>query len=365
MNPEIPPPSPSTAPDLARLGFDAFFEAQLAPHRAAGLLPARVITEYPGRWRVAGAFGERLAVPAGRLRHGAVGRGDLPAVGDWVALELPRDGEAVVHAVLPRRGKFSRRAAGGEALEQIVAANVDVALIVAALNHDFNPRRIERYVAAAWDGGASPVVVLSKADLSDDVEARVAETMAIAPGADVVAVAALGELGIGALARYLVPGKTLALMGSSGAGKSTLTNAILGEARQVTQDVRGGDDRGRHTTTARELLVAPSGVIVIDTPGMRELGRWEAGEGLGKLFEDVEAIAARCRFADCGHAGEPGCAVAVAQADGSLDPARWESYAKLKREEAYQVRRVDLRAALAEKARWKQIHKEARSRTRP
>ncbi len=354
-----------TGHDLASLGFDAYFEAQHASHAAAGLAPARVITEFPGRWRVAGAFGERLAVPTGRLRHGAAGRGDLPAVGDWVAIDLPRDGEAVVHAVLPRRGKFSRRAVGGEALEQIVAANVDVALIVAALNHDFNPRRIERYVAAAWDGGARPVVVLSKADLCDDVDARVAETLAIAPGADVVAVAALGPLGIAALARFLTPGSTLALMGSSGAGKSTLTNALLGEARQATQDVRGGDDRGRHTTTARELVVAPSGVILIDTPGMRELGRWEAGEGLGKLFEDVAAIAAGCRFNDCGHAGEPGCAVAASIADGSLDAGRWESYAKLRREEAYQARRVDLRAALAEKMRWKQIHKEARGRSRP
>ena len=347
--------------NLTTLGFDATFEAHFTPHAQAGRTPARVITEHPGRWRVAGDFGERLAVPAGRLRHGAAGRGDLPAVGDWVAIDLPADGEAVVHAVLPRRGKFSRRAVGGEALEQIVAANVDVALIVAALNHDFNPRRIERYVAAAWDGGAQPVVVLSKADLCADVEALVAQTMAVAPGADVVAIATLGPLGIAALAPFLRPGKTLALMGSSGAGKSTLTNALLGEARMATQDIREGDDRGRHTTTARELLVAPSGVIVIDTPGMRELGRWEAGEGLGKLFADVEAIVAACRFHDCGHRGEPGCAVAAALAGGTLDEGRWGAYEKLLREEAHQARRVDMRAALEEKARWKQIHKASRS----
>ena len=358
---EIPsgPDAQAPRPRLADLGFDAWFEAHFAPHGASGLTAARVITEYPGRWRIAGEFGERLAVPAGRLRHDAAGRGDLPAVGDRVAVDLPPDGGAVVQAQLPRRGKFSRRAVGGEALEQIVAANVDVALIVAALNHDFNPRRIERYVAAAWDGGARPVVVLSKADLCDDVAARVAETMAVAPGADVVAVATLGGLGIAALAPVLTPGKTLALMGSSGAGKSTLTNALLGAARMATQDVREGDDRGRHTTTSRELLVAPSGVIVIDTPGMRELGRWEAGEGLGKLFADVEAITRACRFSDCGHQGEPGCAVARALADGTLDPGRWAGYEKLLREEAHQARRVDNRAALAEKARWKAIHKQA------
>jgi ribosome biogenesis GTPase len=305
-----------------------------------------------------------------------------------VAVDLPCDGEAVVHALLPRRGKFSRRAVGGEALEQIVAANVDVALIVAALNFDFNLRRLERYVATVWDGGATPVVVLSKADLAANLDARVAEAMAVAPGCDVVPLCSFSgpddeatddglpvrpamatrvdpawapEL---ALAHVLKPGKTLALMGSSGAGKSTLANRLLGEARQLTQDVREGDSRGRHTTTWRELVVAPSGVIVIDTPGMRELGRWEAGSGLDRLFADIAEVAGRCRFSDCAHDGEPGCAIAAGLADGSLDAGRVEGWRKLVREEAYQVRRVDQRALLAEKAKWKAIQKEVRGRIR-
>jgi len=350
---------------LHHLGFDAHFEALFLPHGAAGHHPARVVAEHQGCWRVAGAFGDRLAVATGRLRHAASGRGDLPAVGDWVAVAVPPDGEAVIHAVLPRRGRFSRRAVGGEALEQIVAANVDRALIVVALDGGWSLRRLERYVALAWDSGARPVVVLSKADLCDDVAGRLREAARVAPGVDVVAVSQQGEPGLGPLQAFLRPGETVALVGSSGAGKSTLTNHLLGEARQAVQAVRSGDARGRHTTTGRELFVAPSGVLVIDTPGMRVLGAWEAGDGLSRTFEDVEALVAGCRFSDCTHRREPGCAVQAAVAAGALDVARLASWEKLRREEAHQLRRVDVRAALVEKSRWRQRSRQARERGRP
>jgi ribosome biogenesis GTPase len=341
------------------LGWNPKLEASFEPHARAGRVPARVITEHPGMYRVQTPQGERLAVPGGKLRHAAAGRADLPAVGDWVALELPADGNAAVMAVLPRASKFSRLAAGGGG-EQIVAANVDTVLLVAAANRDFNLRRLERYVGLAWASGAQPVVVLSKADLAEDVDALVAAAQAVAPGVPVLAVGALAGIGLEALAPYTLPGKTLALLGSSGAGKSTLLNTLAGAERLATGAARAGDDRGRHTTTHRELVCLPNGSMVIDTPGMRELGVWDAEEGLGRAFEDVEVLVGACRFADCHHGAEPGCAVRAAVADGTLAEARLESYLKLQREQAYQARREDKRLELAERQRWKQITKQMR-----
>jgi ribosome biogenesis GTPase len=344
---------------LTDLGWNARFESTFEPHARAGRVAGRVVTEHPDLYRVLTPAGERLAAPGGKLRHAAAGRGDLPAVGDWVALDLPPDGRAAVVAVLPRASKFSRAAAGGGG-EQIVAANVDTVLLVAAANRDFNLRRLERYVGLAWASGAQPVVVISKADLAEDVAALVAAAEAVAPGVPVVAVGALAGIGLDQLEPYLKPGKTLALLGSSGAGKSTLLNTLAGEARLATAAARASDDRGRHTTTHRELVRLPNGSMVIDTPGMRELGVWDADEGLGRAFEDVEALMGACRFGDCQHGGEPGCAVRDAVASGALAPARLESYLKLRREQAYQARREDRRLELAERQRWKQITKRMR-----
>jgi ribosome biogenesis GTPase len=249
---------------------------------------------------------------------------------------------------------------GGGAVEQVVAANVDTVLLVLALNRDFNVRRLERYVAAGWESGAQPVVVLTKADVCDDLAAREAEAAAVAPGVPVHVVSSWEGTGLDVLGAYLGPGRTVALLGSSGAGKSTLLNRLAGAEVMATGAVRDADDRGRHTTTRRELVRLPGGALLIDTPGMRELGLWDAAEGVSQTFGDLEALAVRCRFRDCAHDSETGCAVQAALTEGSLAPERLASYRKLQRELAFQARRTDMQARLAEQARWKQIHKAAR-----
>ena len=347
---------------LADWGWDVSFQARFAPFQPEGLVPGRVVTAHRHLYDVVTATGEHWAAVSGRLRHEALGPQDFPAVGDWVALSLdPGSDRAVVHHVLPRRSRFSRSAVGGGgATEQVVAANVDAVLLVTALNRDYNPRRIERYVAAGWESGAQPVVVLSKADLCAEAPERVAEVRAIAPGVPVHAVSSVLGEGLDALAPYLAPGRTVALLGSSGAGKSTLLNALAGREVMATGHVRDSDDRGRHTTTRRELVRLESGGLLIDTPGMRELGLWDATEGVSQAFGDVEALAADCRFNDCRHETELGCAVRAALETGALSPERLASYAKLQRELAFQRRRTDTRARLEEQARWKAIHKAMR-----
>lgn len=347
---------------IEHLGWTPRYASIFEPHARMGCQPARVASEHPGLYRVLTGDGERLAVVGGRLQHTAAGRGDLPAVGDWVALSGrgSADGRAVIEAVLPRTSKFARQAPGSATGEQIVAANVDTVWLVMAANRDFNIRRLERYVSLAWSSGAQPVVVLSKADLAVDATALAADATTSAPGVPVHVLSALTGAGLAELAPYLAPGHTIALLGSSGAGKSTLFNALAGHARQTTQAVRDGDDRGRHTTTSRQLVVLPGGALAIDTPGMRELALWAADTGVSRAFEDVEAIAARCRFHDCSHLQEPGCAVQAALAKGELSAERLWSYQKLQRELAHQARREDHHLALAEKQRWKRIHVEAR-----
>ena len=320
-----------------------------------GWAAARVIREQGQFYQVAGEFGEVCADVAGRLRHEAGSRADLPAVGDWVGV-LPRLGEGggTVHAILPRRTKFSRKMAGAVTDEQVVAANVDVLLLVSGLDHDFNLRRIERYVAAAYESGATPVIVLNKADLCADVEARMGEVQGVALGVRVCAVSAAENQGIDTILWFLGPGQTGALLGSSGVGKSTLINRLLGQEKQKTTAVRDHDSHGRHTTTHRELIILPSGGLIIDTPGMRELQLWSE-DGGGSAFDDVEEIALRCRFSDCRHREEPGCAIRAALDDGSLSAERYESYVKLQRELRHLEQRQDQRARQEEKQRWRQI----------
>ena len=320
----------------------------------------RVAREDRDRYTVLSRSGALSAVLTGRFRHDALARADLPAVGDWVMARAEAGGPATISALLPRASAFMRKVAGDTTQEQVVAANVEAVFLVCGLDGDFNPRRVERALTAAWESGAQPVVVLNKADLASDVAARVAETEAVAPGAPVVALSALEGNGLDALSPWLVPGHTIALIGSSGAGKSTLTNALLGEARQATGAVREEDSRGRHTTTHRELVPLPSGALLLDTPGMRELQLWGDDSGLEGAFPEVTELVARCRFSDCTHASEPGCAVLEALASGVLDAARFAAWLKLQRELRYLAGRQDARIRAEDTAKWKAIHKEMR-----
>lgn len=329
--------------DLKSLGWGEHFERASADARAAGLEPARVIAEHKHAYELISADGETSGEVLGRLLQGGA-RAGLPAVGDWVMIERKRgSGErASIHAVLPRRTCFSRRAAGEKVEEQVLAANIDTVFLVNGLDADFNPRRIERYLALARGSGAEPVVLLNKADLCPEAEARQAEIRALAGGAAVLTLSAARGEGVGALAPWLLRGRTVALLGSSGVGKSTLVNALLGELRQETGAVREHDQRGKHTTTRRELIPLPGGALLVDTPGMRELQLWDsAREGLSAAFPDILGLAAGCRFRDCRHEVEPGCAVRAAVEAGALERARFASYLKLRAElEAREVRAV-------------------------
>ncbi len=345
---------------LEQLGADAGILSQFASFAADGCVLGRVAVSIRDEYRVLTEAGEWRAEPTGALLYGAASQADLPVVGDWVALRAIGGGEAVVQAVLPRRTKFSRRAAGTREDEQALAANVDTALLVTGLDGDFNPRRIERYLTLAIEAGAEPVVVLSKADLCADLAGAVREATRIARGRRVAAISSLSDEGVAALGGVIAPRRTFVLLGSSGAGKSTLLNRLAGEERLRTGTVRESDSRGRHTTTHRELIVLASGAILIDTPGMRELQLWAGREALDETFDEIAELATRCRFGDCSHRVEGGCAVRQALEAGELDPARWENYRKLQGEIRRHELLADHTAAAAEKAKWKAIHKAVR-----
>lgn len=332
-----------------------------APYAAQGYAPGRVIVQQRGLYTLVTDHGELHAQLAGRLVHHAAEAGH-PVVGDWVAAAVrPTEGSATIHAILPRRSSFVRKAADTVQTVQVVAANVDVAFLVASMNADFNVRRLERYLATAWQSGARPVVVLTKADLCDAPDGIVAAAEAVAFGTPVLAVSAVTGAGMAELAGHLKPGETCVLVGSSGAGKSTLVNAFAGTERMATAGIREDDARGRHTTTHRELVRLPDGALILDTPGMRELGLIDAEEGLGAAFDDIEALARECRFNDCGHGNEPGCAVRAALEAGQLTPDRWHSFQKLQRELAHQDRKEDRVAREAEKRRWISLNKAYRA----
>jgi ribosome biogenesis GTPase len=351
--------------DLQTLGFKPFFQEAFAPYAAQGYSIGRVALEHKHLYRVYTEHGELLADVSGKFRYQAAGRQDFPAVGDFVVISVRKEeGKATIHAVLPRKSKFSRKIAGNTTEEQIVASNVDTVFLVNALNNDFNLRRIERYLIMAWESGATPVIILSKADLCDDVAKKVAEVEQIAFGVPVLVISSVRNKGLDALLPYLGQGQTVALLGSSGVGKSTLTNRLVGREVQLVQEVRAGDDRGRHTTTHREMIVLPQGGLLIDTPGMRELQLWEADEGFSDSFSDIEEYAQACKFRDCSHQYEPDCAVQEALRDGSLDKGRYKNYLKLQRELAYLARKDDIRAQLQEKRKWKHITKSVRGKSR-
>ncbi len=347
--------------ELIKWGWDARVAALFEPH-ANSLQPGRVLSEHRGGYVVATEGGEIDATVSGRYRHEAAAAEDFPAVGDWVALEMAGgDTSAVIQALITRKTRFLRPGRGDALSPQVVAANVDVVLLVTGLDHDFNLRRLERYVTLAWSSGAEPVIVLNKADLCDDVASRVADAASVAPGVPVRVLSALDGTGLDSLTPLLEPRKTIALIGSSGVGKSTIVNALLGWERQSTAAVREDDQRGRHTTTMRELVVTVSGALLIDSPGMRSVGMWDAEEGLSEAFADVEAFASKCRFSDCAHGSEPGCAVRAAIADGSLPASRFDSQQKLARELAALEARRDAGARTASRRRHRMISQSVRN----
>lgn len=340
---------------LHELGWSSFFEQHMKPEDSR--VRARIVEEQRGLYHVAGEFGELAAEITGQMRHSAIGRAGLPAVGDWVLVARPAGGRATIQEVLPRKSKFSRKAAGQETIEQVVAANIDTVFLVTSLNADMNLRRIERYLTTVWDSGARPVVLLSKADLSSDAANAVEAVSNVAFGVPVHPLSAATGEGLDQLDAYMKPGETVALMGSSGVGKSTLINRLLGQDVQKVLEIRETDARGRHSTTARRLFVLPGRGMLIDTPGMRELQLWDAGDGLSQTFSDIEALAERCRFGDCRHESEPGCAVQSALKSGELPGDRFESFLKLRRELMFLERKHDVVARIAETRKWKRIHK--------
>jgi ribosome biogenesis GTPase len=347
------------ASSLEALGWDAGWAEAFVPFAARGHRPARVVAVHRDTSVVRDGDGDRSASVSGAFRFEALAASDFPTVGDWVALD---DG-GVIAAVLPRRSMFKRMAADGTRRvaglddEQVMASNVDLALLVAGLDNDFNLRRIERYLAVAWSSAITPVVVLNKSDLADDVDGRLVAVDAIAPGVATVAVSAHTGAGLDELRGHLRPGATAAILGSSGVGKSTLVNALLGEDRQKTADVRESDSRGRHTTTHRELFELPGGSLLVDTPGIRALEVLGAEEGVESTFDDVIDLATACRFSDCRHDGEPGCAVRAAIADGRLAEDRLASHQKLERELAHAARQGDPRARAEYRRTWRLISK--------
>ncbi len=343
---------------LDDLGWSARWQALFEPHALQGLTPGRVIRSDRGSALVATATDVRRATPSARLLKAATGALDLPVVGDWVAL---MDGEAIdvplIEAVLPRAGAITRGDPGASSDVQVLAANVDTVFVVHPIADPPNLRRIERELALAWDSGAAPVVVLTKADLSTDPEGACLDVESIALGVDVLAVDALAGEGVAPLLGFVSGHRTAVLLGPSGAGKSTLANALLGRRRQETGAVRAGDHRGRHTTVARELIALPGGGVLIDTPGLRALGLTGSDEGIALTFADVEQLANACRFRDCSHQDEPGCAVLAAVDAGTLPADRLAGYQKLRREAEVAAARTDARLRAQEDGRAKTISK--------
>jgi ribosome biogenesis GTPase len=347
------------------LGWDAYFEALWGEGAQDGCVPARVVSQQRGLWRVVGDFEECWAEPSGKFRKESEAGGDWPAVGDWVSVELRAEKQnALIQHVLTRRSRFVRKVAGKQIAEQVIVANIDVALVVAALDGDFNVRRVERYLAQCWESGARPAIVLNKADACANSAELAGEIEGIAMGAPVFLVSAKTGEGLEALEGSFKKGQTIVLLGSSGVGKSTLVNRLLQEDRQTTHAVRESDSRGRHTTTSRELFVMPGGAMIIDTPGLRELQLWNATEGLTQTFADVDELAAQCRFTDCQHQKEPGCAVQAALASGILDVDRLESWRKLQREQEFLSRKVDPESSATQKKRIKILMRQVKENYR-
>lgn len=319
--------------NIKKYGFTEVFSNTVPQDN--GLEPARVLSQEKGFYRIITDKGEKMAEISGKFRFQTTVSSEYPAVGDFVFVNWNESGDsAIIESLLPRKSAFVRKAAGEPQKEQVVAANIDTVFLCMALNNDFNLRRLERYISIAWDSGAMPVVVLTKSDLCDDLVTKLSEISSVAIGVDVLVTTSVEENGYKELLPFLSEGKTVAFIGSSGVGKSTLINRLLGQEYLKTNGLRN-DDKGRHTTTRRELFLLPSGGMVIDTPGMRELGMWDNDTGIERTFADIEELAAQCKFRNCTHTSEPGCAIRRALELGELQTDRWQSYQKLKAENDY------------------------------
>jgi ribosome biogenesis GTPase len=356
--PDLPAvPAPAADP-LRAYGWNARCEEAAAAYREKGLDFARVTVENRETYILIGKEGERAAEVSGRFQFEAESPADFPKVGDWVAVtDYPAEGKAVIHAVLPRGARLSRHAAGRRTEEQVLAANIDVIVLVQGLDLDFNVRRLERQMVMVRESGAEPVVLLNKADLLPEARTAVDRVREALPGAEVLAVSALRESGLEALQARLRPAETYVLIGSSGVGKSTLINKLIGRDVQATAAVREADSHGRHTTTRRELLVLPGGSLLIDTPGLREFQLWQSDEGVDEVFADIASLAAGCRFNDCTHLRETGCAVLAAIEAGTLPDGRYQSWLKLRKELAFLEQKQREKPGSDKKAWTKEIHK--------
>ncbi len=353
--------------DMKDYGFNAFYDKawfslyESKWHIESPIMPARVISDHGQKVRIMTPFGEKLA---NRPAHGQEMSQHL-AAGDWISVHMiNNDSEAIIEHVLPRMTKFSRAAAGVAVKEQIVAANIDTIFLIQSLNKDFNMRRLERYLIAAWESGAVPVIVLTKSDLCDDIEERIQKVEETAPGVEIHSVSNLTGDGIESLRKYVSVGKTIALLGSSGVGKSTLVNTLSGSYVLKTQEIREDDSKGRHTTTHRELVLLPGGGLILDTPGMRTLSLWEAEDGMEKMFGDIESLIKTCRFNDCKHQKEPGCAVREAIRKGTIDELKWQSWLKLQKEIRHLESKKNSKIRAIEKQGIKKISRQINARTR-